>query len=265
MYPVSLAWLKKYNLLFFDEIDGTNAEAMRLARAGVTGNYIICAKKQTDGRGRNGKYWHSEEGNFFATLLLADLEGVDPDRFPELSFVTALALHSTVSRLAKTYSEGHHDVKLKWPNDVMVNGKKISGILLETSNFKGRNYLAIGVGINNISSPGSLEKPASCFLEEGIKIKDSGEILSLLVNYFQKYFTIWLSRGMINIRRNWLANAYKLKEVVTVDDGVRRISGEFTDVDLNGNIRIKLAGGQIFSMSAGQVFFPSGLRENFGT
>lgn len=256
MYLESLAWLKKYNLLRFDEIDGTNAEALRLARAGVTGNYIIWAGSQTDGRGKNGKYWHSESGNLFVSLLISDIGDEKIPFLPEASLVAALAVQSTVAWISRKNGRKSLDVKLKWPNDVMVGDKKIAGILIESVTFKGINYLIVGVGINNKNSPSGLEKPPTSLAEEGVVIGDESEILSLFVNFFRKYFSIWYQKGMMNIRRRWISHAYKLGKTITVDDGAERISGEFTDLDLQGNIQLTLSDGRIVSLSCGEVFFP---------
>lgn len=113
-------------LITHDAIGSTNEEALRLARAGERAPLWITAQRQTAGRGRRGRAWVSEPGNLYASLLLADPS--TPDRFPELSFVAALALHDAVTARIPGLAGR---VALKWPNDLLIDRNKFAGILVE--------------------------------------------------------------------------------------------------------------------------------------
>lgn len=248
----NLTWLKKYNLLIFDEIDSTNSEALRLARVCRVGNFTIWARSQTSGRGRQGKAWESVRGNLFLSLLLN--EDIPVTKQPQMSFVTALAAYDLIyffTRQAGVFPE----IKLKWPNDILVNGKKISGILLESLSFNDNTSLVIGIGVNVFVSPddsgqAATSLKAECFRDVGLE-----EVINNFMLSFEKYHSIWQQSGFIEIRRQWLKKAAKLNEVIVVDDGNSKITGIFKDIDFSGGIRIKTEDGKIHSLSAGQVFF----------
>lgn len=247
-----LSWLKKYNLLIFDEIDSTNSEAIRIAKTGPEGNFIIWAKSQTAGRGRYGKNWQSEAGNLYVSLLLNNI--IKPGLQPQLSFVTAIALYETIAHLAKGKSL-HINLGLKWPNDVLINDKKVAGILLESINLNERNFLIIGVGVNIKVSPNNIEQPTTSLKKEGITTDEPDKLLNLFMNYFEKHFLEWKDKSFIKTRLSWLKRASKLNKIITIDDGKTRISGEFKDIDFNGNLSIRIGSGQIYNFSAGEVFF----------
>lgn len=249
---MSLSWLKKYNLVIFEKIDSTNSEAIRLAKAGVSGDYIIWSESQTAGRGRAGRSWSSESGNLYFSLLLD--RGITLEKQPQLSFVVAVALYDTIDFLAKK-DKIPLPLGLKWPNDLLVNNKKLAGMLLESLTLYGKNYLIIGLGVNVKLTPKDIDKPVTSLVEEGVYILDNSTLLDTFMNYFQKYFAIWRNKGFMRIRESWLAKAYNLNEMVVIDDGKNKISGEFKDIDANGNIRIKLADGRVQSLSTGEVFF----------
>src|ERR1700749_4832233 len=142
-----MSWPAGYGLKEFAEIDSTNEEARRLSASGECGPLWLCAARQSAGRGRQGRVWQGSEGNLFATLL------IQPKRakaeWAQLSFVAAIA----VSDLAARFTPA---VTLKWPNDVLAEGKKLAGILLKTAG----DALAIGVGVNLAAYPKDTEFPA---------------------------------------------------------------------------------------------------------
>ncbi|MFZ2469026.1 MAG: biotin--[acetyl-CoA-carboxylase] ligase, partial [Parvibaculum sedimenti] len=147
------------SLRAFAEIDSTNEEAKRLGEAGEPGPIWITAERQTAGRGRRGREWVSPSGNFMGTLLLRPQ--ANPRKAAELSFVAALAVHDAVDGLLSPALRP--DLKLKWPNDLLHGGKKLAGILLESSGIAGGElaWLAIGIGINLAQYPEGVEYPAT--------------------------------------------------------------------------------------------------------
>src|SRR5712691_5658318 len=125
----------------YDTLGSTNAEALTLARAGERGPLWITAKSQSVGRGRRGSAWSSPPGNLYATLLLS--EPSPPEVAPQLSFVAALALHDAVAQCAPQLGPL---LKVKWPNDLLLNGKKLAGILIEGES-EPVFAVAIGIGV----------------------------------------------------------------------------------------------------------------------
>lgn len=249
---MNLSWLKTYNLLIFDEIDSTNSEAIRLAKARVSGDFIIWAENQTAGRGQYGRSWESGAGNLHMSFLLN--RNIHITLQPQLSFVTAVALHDTISHFAKE-SAVNLNIGLKWPNDVLINGDKVAGILLESLRAHDRNYLIVGVGVNIASTPESVTKPVTSLVAGGIKVQESSYFLDVFVNYFDKHFLQWERYGFIKTRKLWLSRAVNINQAITVDNGIDRISGIFKDIDLNGNMKVELASGQVCSFGAGDVLF----------
>ena len=141
-------------VLAFDEIDSTNAEARRRAEAGEIGPLWITAAVQTAGRGRRGRNWDTSRGNLAATLLLTT--DCDPAKAAQLSFVAAFAIR----RLAVRYVP-ESLVRFKWPNDVFVDGRKLSGILIESGRApSGALWMAIGMGVNLAHAPENVDRPA---------------------------------------------------------------------------------------------------------
>ena len=155
-----------YRLVTVDTVDSTNAEAKRLAAEGEEKSpdgTIIWAKEQTDGRGRRGRKWHSPPGNLYCSLILRP--DVALAKAAELSFVAGLAVFDALGSVG----EPGHQVHLKWPNDVLLNGGKVAGILLESIG----DFLAIGIGVNLAHAPGADQveagalRPVSVVAETG--------------------------------------------------------------------------------------------------
>jgi BirA family biotin operon repressor/biotin-[acetyl-CoA-carboxylase] ligase len=246
-----LNWFKNYNLLTFESLDSTNSEALRLASSGASGDFIILSREQTGGRGQRGSEWVSISTNLHASILLDS--NSDPKRHPQLSFVIANAMYEAIAAFAAKYKLAL-DIKLKWPNDVLIGGKKVAGILLESINFKDKNYVVVGFGVNVMETPTKLGRPVTSLFAEGIKLQHSDEFLFMLINKFDKLYTQWkLENNFVKTRKNWLKRAYNLNKVITVDDGVRRISGIFKEIDLYGALRLQLASGQFYNLVAGEV------------
>jgi len=249
---MQLQWLRHYNFLIFDETDSTNAEARRLVESGASGNFIIWAKSQTHGRGRYGRSWQSPPGNLYMSILL------DSNRFAskqqELSFVTSLGVYNAI-RIIGLRNKQKLNLGLKWPNDVLVHGAKIAGILLETIKTHNRQYLIIGIGLNIDNHPCDIDRDTTSMSAIVSQVPEVSHMLDVIMSSFEHYFALWQAQGFLPIRHLWLQKIYNPKHVMTVNDGRNRISGIFQDIDLNGAIRLKLASGQIYTLSAGEVFF----------
>lgn len=234
------------------QIDSTNEEARRLARAGAVGPAWICADTQTAGRGRRGRAWMSEPGNLFCTLLLAP--GCPMPKAAQLSFVTALAVHDAVT------AAGIHGADLKWPNDVLIEGAKVSGILIESAP-RGPGHedtdplLAIGIGINIACAPDNTPYPATSLAAHAIAVEPL-RLLTLVATAFATRLNQWnKGAGFADIRTAWLERARAIGGAITVRLHDETIEGEFVSLDDDGALVVR-SRDTVRTITAGDVFFP---------
>lgn len=246
-------WPIGYGRRVLDEVDSTLDEAARLA-ATLTGPEWILAHRQTKGRGRRGRAWKDPKGNFAATLVYSP-EG--PTQHVALrSFIAALALYEAVESVT-----GRSEcLSLKWPNDVLLNGGKLAGILLESASAAtGVAYLSIGIGVNLRETPMMewLEPgavwPVSLLSELGMQVSPEN-FLDALAAAFARYETQFVSYGFDPIRSAWLARAAKLGEVITARTARDETSGTFETIDENGSLVLKTAKGHV-TIPAADIFF----------
>lgn len=228
-----------------DEVGSTNDEIKKLSANVIGEKIVISAKSQTNGRGRRGRDWISLGGNLFFSLgIECELSGLGP-----LVFISSLSLWKTIQDLNPLL-----DVKLKWPNDVLVNDKKVSGMLLE----KGEgHYLIVGIGINIKTAPllVSTIYPTTSLLDAGIDIDRLDFLRSYLQN-FDNYINLWRREGFEPIRSGWLKNVKGLNnEILIRTDQVER-SGIFRGIDEHGSLELEVFSGRIEKFYAGDIFYP---------
>ncbi|QUD88509.1 biotin--[acetyl-CoA-carboxylase] ligase [Phenylobacterium montanum] len=238
-------------VLALDEIDSTNAEARRRAEAGEGGPLWITALRQTAGRGRRGRNWETGKGgNLAATLLL--LTDKPPAEAAQISFLAALA----VSDLVKTYVRAAQPL-LKWPNDVLVGGRKISGILVESGRrADGKLWLAAGIGVNLAEAPQAADRPATTFAAEGCDPPPAPrEALDRLSSSLSGWLGVWESQGFAAIAEAWTRRAQGLGGPCQARLGAETVEGVAEGLDLDGALRLRLPGGEIRRITAGEVFF----------
>ena len=238
------------------EVDSTNAEALRRAEDGEKGDLWIVAGRQTGGRGRRGRVWVSEPGNLFVSLLLE--QKIAPPLAGQLSFVAALALHQAIGACAPALESR---LALKWPNDVLVGGRKVSGILLERSSVAGGRSigdapLVIGFGVNCVSHPEDLPFPATDLVCEGADVPADG-VLDELIAAFQREIAAWDGgAGFGAIRDAWLARAAGVGDEIRVKlPNQAEICGIFDAIDEEGNLIVHIGEWTRKRISAGDVFF----------
>jgi len=225
------------------QVDSTNAEAARIA-ADVSAPTWILAYHQSAARGRRGRAWVHPVGNFAATLVLPSQ---DPPALLALrSFVAALALQDAIIAVTGR-SAG---LSLKWPNDVLLNGGKIAGILLETLPLNGGGqHLAIGIGVNLKQAPtpddveGHALAPVSLLAEMGADVSPDA-FLNALAPAFARWDAQLATYGFEPIRTRWLQNAARLGETITARMPGRESTGVFETVDGEGNLVLKTAKGR---------------------
>jgi BirA family transcriptional regulator, biotin operon repressor / biotin---[acetyl-CoA-carboxylase] ligase len=238
-----------YRLVCYDTVGSTNDEAKRLARAGADEGTLVWACEQTAGRGRRGHTWASPRGNLYASLILRP--GCPASRAAQLGFVAALAVGDTLGSACKRREGVSH----KWPNDVLVHGRKIAGILLESELGEGDipEFVIVGVGINLISSPRDTEFPATSIAEQGLRPISPTEALEEFAQNFHAWVRRWREDGFAPIRTAWLANAMPLGEPIGVRLDATVLRGRFLDIDQHGALVLEVA-GENRRISAGEIF-----------
>jgi BirA family biotin operon repressor/biotin-[acetyl-CoA-carboxylase] ligase len=241
-------------ILSFDAIDSTNAEARRRAEAGEAGPLWITALEQTEGRGRRGRAWTTRRGNLAATLLIAtDKAPADAAR---IAFVAALA----VADLADAYVPSAL-VRVKWPNDVLLDGCKLSGTLIESGRMAdGRVWLALGMGVNLTHAPSSLERPATA-LADHLRVDVSGpphpsEALAVLAQALARRMALWEQGGFEAVVDAWSARAANLGRRCTAALPNESIEGVAEALEPDGALRLRLDDGSLRRITAGDVFLP---------
>ena len=243
------AWPVGYGLKEFVEIDSTNEEARRLAANGERGPVWITAGHQTAGRGRRGRKWESPTGNLAATLLLSP--GKPASECAQLSFVSALAVLDTIASFTPDA-----EVKVKWPNDVLANGRKIAGILLESAS-QGADpvFLAIGIGMNLKTHPSDTEFPATSLASLGLAAPLPRHALLELAGPFAKWYDIWRADGFSPIRDAWLARAAGLGTRIRARLTNEETMGVFEGIDETGALLLRETQDRVRTIAAGEVFF----------
>jgi BirA family biotin operon repressor/biotin-[acetyl-CoA-carboxylase] ligase len=236
-------WPQGTGLLRLDEVDSTNLEARRRADAGEAGPLWITAARQTAGRGRRGRVWEGGPGNLAATLLLRP--EAPPAEAAQLSFAAALAVADTASHFAPQAAVG-----VKWPNDVLANGRKLSGILLEA----GSGWLAIGIGINLAGHPAQTEFPATSLAALGVTPPSPDTALAVLAGRFAHWLAVWRAEGFAPLRAAWLARAAGLGAPIRARLPQEERHGAFEGIDASGALLLREPAG-VRAITAGEVFF----------
>jgi BirA family transcriptional regulator, biotin operon repressor / biotin---[acetyl-CoA-carboxylase] ligase len=225
-----------------DTISSTNAEALRLARAGERGPLWITAKRQTAGRGRRGRTWVSEVGNLYATLLITD--ACAPDLAPQLSFVAALAVHDSVARFVE-----NRRLALKWPNDGLIDGRKFAGVLIEGEG----TAIAVGIGINCAHHPAGTAFPATDLAAARIAVTPD-ELLAALSNAMTGRLALWhRGQGFAAIRGDWHDRAFAMGETIRVSLPEGEREGRFEGIDDMGRMLLRRPDGTFDTVTAGDV------------
>ncbi len=237
-----------WQIFAYDELASTNVTAHEFVNKGFDEGTIIIADKQTAGKGRESRKWESPKGNLFVSFLI-DVTTKYRD-CGQLSFVVSLALSNVISSLSKDIF-----IKLKWPNDVLLNDKKVSGILLETQSYKDKNFVIAGVGVNltHIPEIKALYFPTS-LKDENIDISRE-EFIEKFANELSELIKEWKNNGFGFIKEEWLKKAKGIKQNITINLFGNSKQGVFVGVDENGSLILEQQEGQTIKITAGDVFF----------
>ena len=239
---------KAWPIVRFDEIDSTNEEARRRAIAGDMGPAWLVARCQSAGRGRLGRQWDSPEGNLFATGLLS---------YPGSAAQAALASFAAglaVIDAAKMAGAETAALRLKWPNDVLADGAKMAGILIETGSAGGMLWMAAGFGVNVKTAPAVSGRATACLTDlPGAGGVTAERLLGALDIAFRARLSRLAAEGFQPVRADWLAKAAYLGERVSVPQGADRVEGVMKDLDEDGALVVELADGSLTHVRAGEI------------
>ena len=234
-----------YTHYALDSIDSTNEEAKRLIRqGGAEDKLIISAKSQTNGHGRYGRAWESPSGNLYFSVLLKAEGGLQ--KSSQMSFVAAYALAELLAELLPQKA----CLNYKWPNDILVDAEKISGILLESLD----GWIIIGIGVNIKNYPENVAMPATSL--EKCRCSDifAEDVLDKFTYVFEKAHYFWKSKGFSTIRDSLMNCAYRLDEEIKINLENKTLQGVFKGINESGELELATDDG-VKLISSGEVFF----------
>jgi BirA family transcriptional regulator, biotin operon repressor / biotin---[acetyl-CoA-carboxylase] ligase len=237
-------------VLRFESLDSTNEEALRRLAARVRTPLWIVADEQTKGRGRSGRHWQSPAGNLYASLVIET--GVSASVATQLSLVAGLAVHETVA--ARLPAAQRPRLRLKWPNDVILGGAKLAGILLESvASPKGKGLAVIlGMGINVSHAPLETERAVASL---GLEASAVPQVFASLAAALSEWLKRWDDgRGFASIREAWLGQALSLNESISVNLNGSAIRGRFRGVDAAGALQLETRPGVVITVTAGDIY-----------
>ncbi|MEJ7935196.1 biotin--[acetyl-CoA-carboxylase] ligase [Sphingobium sp. AN558] len=228
--------------MFVEETGSTNADMLALAEEGAAEGSWLRAGHQTGGRGRMGRHWESPPGNLYCSTLVR-LRAGDPPAH-SLALVAANAVHALVAPLCAG------QVRIKWPNDILVDGAKIAGILLERTG----DAVVVGMGVNVTGHPTGLDRPVTSLYAQGADDAEAGRLLERLASLFAHWLSIWRAQGLEPVRMHWLANAHPSGAPMRVNlpDGAT-VEGRFDTLDRQGMLILRLENGDSRAIHAGDI------------
>ncbi|MCU0895838.1 MAG: biotin--[acetyl-CoA-carboxylase] ligase [Rhodospirillales bacterium] len=232
-----------FKLIALDEVDSTSTMAKRLCAADAEDRTLVWALRQTAGRGRLSRTWISPSGNLYVSLILRP--EADATRATGLTFAAAVAVADAVAEVLGAQAP----VRCKWPNDVLVGGRKVAGILLESSTSAAGllQWVVIGIGVNVASHPPDTETmyPATSLSAEGAAGVDVERALEVLCRHLDRWLRRWAEEGFPTVRSAWLERAHGLGAAIAVragDEAVLR--GVFRGLDEDGALILDQAGAR---------------------
>lgn len=232
-------------------VPSTNDVAKDLAVRGRAHGTVVVAEQQREGRGRQGRGWSSPPGNLYASVLLRP--AVDPAVVAQLSLVAALAMTEALAGFVTG-----SDVRVKWPNDVLVDGAKISGLLLESAGADGGavDWVVVGSGVNIAHHPALPDRPTISLAALGAAEASPDDVLEAYLARLNILVDRWTTDGFAAIRPFWLEWATGVGAVVRIGLGDRLLAGRFADLDDDGAVILALPDGTKRKIAAGDLLLP---------
>lgn len=239
---------KNFTIHQFESLESTNKTAFAMAEAReIFDREIILAEMQTGGKGRESRIWSSPQGNLYFSLVLQPKISVA--KIPQISFVAIVALRQMVEELLP-----HHKIENKWPNDLLIEQKKVAGILLESKISQNNcEFVIVGIGLNLVSNPDQTIFPASNLKIFGAEVSPKIALKKFL-DAFENLYENYLNFGFISVRRAWISKAFRLNEKISVKNGAEEISGIFSDLDEEGNLILLEENGDKKTILAADIF-----------
>lgn len=228
----------------YTELDSTSAEAKRVAALGETQDFVISTRRQTSGRGRYGRVWYASEDNVAMTISVPRPSSIKD--FSTLSLMTGVALHEVLVGLIRDQA----NVRIKWPNDIVVDNAKISGTLIEIDATR----IYVGIGVNLISAPSQTIFPTTSLKQ--FCIIDRIVLIEKIANVWTKTFQTWIRDGFSSAANVYTTNIWRLDEQVTIALNESRTNwaeGRCLGVDESGLLLLEDANGVVQSFSTGDV------------
>lgn len=236
---------------YFDEIDSTNLHALQLAREGAKEGEVVIADGQTQGRGRLGRSFFSPRGvNLYISIILRPQ--IPARQVPQLTLVAGVAVAETVERFSRLRPS------LKWPNDTLLNGRKVSGILTEMETQGSRvSFVVSGIGVN-LNCPREVfpeelrGKATSVFVEAGQKV-DRAVFAAELLGRLEEHYFLFMRQGLTAVRQLWEDYSHLTGRRVLVGEAGRKIAGKAIGLDEDGALVLEGEGGRLQRILAGEV------------
>lgn len=222
-----------YQLHAFDSLESTSTTAKDMAAKGCPHGTIVWAKEQTKGRGRHGNSWTSLDGNLFCSFVF--YPDIPKSQWGQMSFVTAVALAEVI----ESYGI---ECQVKWPNDVMIDGKKTAGILLEAED----NRVIVGVGVNLVAMPDGFARVGQAATPE--------DVLQKLSWRLAHWLDVWQSQGFESVRAAWLKRAFAHHQPIKARLATETLDGIFEDLDETGALVLRLEDNTIKNITSGEVY-----------
>ena len=228
------------------EVGSTMDVARELAEQGAPGGACVIADRQTEGRGRSGRRWESPPGGLYLSFILRPSR--PPDEWPSLSLVVGVALAEAVGALCQL------DVSIRWPNDLLVNGRKLAGILIEAhTGSSGGEWVVVGIGLNLLDAPTGLDQPATALREHLAHPPTRQELAAALFRSLERRYEAWTVGGFSSIRPVWLERSSLIGEGVSVSLPNEKLEGQASDIDERGRLILRLDTGVQRSVDVGDV------------
>jgi BirA family biotin operon repressor/biotin-[acetyl-CoA-carboxylase] ligase len=251
-----------YRLTGFDSVGSTNTEALAAAAAGDLGGHWFASLHQSSGRGRRGREWFNPSGNLAASLLI--IPDAEPDQIATLGFVAGVAIIRALDAIlphgivkSDSYSKSSAgQVALKWPNDLLAGGAKLSGILLEACKTpSGQTGVVVGCGVNVVAAPQGVPYATACLSDLGF-IRSAEEVFTALSDAWVEAFALWNDgRGIADVLELWRQSAAGIGGPISVQqDGLVR-HGIFETIDSTGRLIMRDENGARVTITAGDVHF----------
>lgn len=223
---------KNFTIHQFQELESTNSHAFEMANSRqIFDHEIILANSQNKGRGRQDRKWSSPNGNLYFSIVLQPQTNIK--NIPQISFIAIVALQIAISKIVQNC------VQAKWPNDLLIDEKKVAGILLESKfTQKECDFVILGIGLNINSHPQNTIFPADNLQDYGVNISPKNALEKFL-DEFENLYLNWKNFGFSSIRNLWLKNAYKLGKETSIKLDDKIITGTLETLDEEGNLILK--------------------------